>query len=77
MGRGKRPLILSFPFPSSYARFLFFSPQPSFETKRPLRTREGGTKVNEQFVRAFLMLDAVEFKFYSSGGVAIPHASYT
>ena len=72
MGRGKRPLFLSFPFSSSHARFVFFSPQPSFDTKRPLRRRGGGTKVNVQFVRAFVMRDAVEFNFYNSGGDAIP-----
>ena len=44
MGRGKRrepgPRFISFPFPSSPKRFLFPSPQPSYDTKRPLRRRE-------------------------------------
>ena len=42
MGRGNRPgpRFISFPFPSSPTRFLFPSPQPSYDTKRPLRRRE-------------------------------------
>ena len=32
--------LLSSPFPSCPARFLFISPQPSYNTKRPLRRRE-------------------------------------
>ena len=37
---GTRPHSLSFPFPSSPARFLFSSPQPTSDTKRPLRLEE-------------------------------------
>ena len=44
MGRGKwqalRPRFLSFPFPSSPARFLFPSPQPPSDTKRPQQKKE-------------------------------------
>ena len=32
--------LLSSPFPSCPARFLFISPQPPYNTKRPLRRRE-------------------------------------
>ena len=44
MERGKRrepgPRFISFPFPSSPTRFLFHSPQPPYDTKRPLRRRQ-------------------------------------
>ena len=41
MGKGKRrESLLSFPFPSLPARFLFLSPQPPYDTKRPLWRRE-------------------------------------
>ena len=37
---GTRSHFLSLPFPSSPARFLFSSPQPPSDTKRPLRAEE-------------------------------------
>ena len=41
MGKGKRrESLLSFSFPSLSARFLFLSPQPPYDTKRPLWRRE-------------------------------------
>ena len=40
MGRGKKPRSLSLLFPSPLARFLFLSPQPPYQTNRPLWRRE-------------------------------------
>lgn len=44
-GRILEASLLPFPFPWSLVHFLFFSPQPPWDTERPLRRREWQTQL--------------------------------
>ena len=56
--KSREPLLLSLLFPSSFARFLFPSSQPPYDTKGPLRRKEIFRAIYTRKNKTRLSLDA-------------------
>ena len=56
--KSREPLLLSLLFPSSFARFLFPSSQPPYDTKGPLRRKEILRAIYTRKNKTRLSLDA-------------------